>query len=192
MKHLVLITLLCFTFCKPDNKTDTAKLIIYRQFLHTDKAIQGFYKELIVLDNVDSILVYGCPLFEQEIEIKIDSMRAEFYNISVVEIQQQLKNNKNKDIQNIENYRIESENGEKIPLSAVASFHLIQTTKKTEIYKPKPETYYHNNRPAIKLELFYHDYRKKKLAELIDRKLKIVYSQLPDSYGELEYEIIFN
>lgn len=131
-------------------------LIVYTPFTDPQKNYDAIIGEISKTGLSDSIHVIGRPIHISTLYFEVDSQKANKLGISVDSVYAlftpELK--KTKSYENLRDLYLNSQDGNKIPVSAIASIHLISDYYKPEVYFTRPETYTYNQRNAVKLVIY--------------------------------------
>jgi hypothetical protein len=131
-------------------------LVVYTPFTNPQKKYDSIIGEISKTGLSDSIHVIGRPILISALYVEVDSQKAEMFDISVDSVyalfRHGLRNPKTFD--SLQNIYINSKGGKKIPVTAIASFHLIPEYYRPEIYFTHPETYTYKERDAVKIIIY--------------------------------------
>jgi hypothetical protein len=162
-------------------------LIIYSDFAEPKKVYTSLIDEISELKLTDSIKVIGRPLMENTIDIQIDTAKAMEFGLTVAEVREKISvSNKFDIIDELIYMSITTNLGSKIPLSAIASYHLSCNYYKPHIFVLTPENYYLKGKKAVKIEFYCMNGKKKELIEFIKNNM----DRISDIGLKTNYEFI--
>jgi hypothetical protein len=181
---LIFLTLIFLASSCKSQKIVKIDFVLFDTFLNPEDSLEDIRLSLINSSPADSVFVIGFPLFRNVIEIIPDTLKCKELGIEIAKLDLENSVHYAQETDDILNFAVENNVGQLIYLSNFAKIAYKSKAINTYIYKQKPEIFKHDERLAVKFEIFTINKNKKELIQFIHKLC--AQKELAD------YKLIFN